>query len=1108
MTDRYKTAITNKDRFQVWLKNLNVSEEFWVRSYRLKPLSFYRAAKSLGSATFELLQAHISETSETTFGQNPMLQEGTLVAIMDSYINGNEGTQDLTPINYPENVVFLGNIRNISSDIFENNKNDRGTVSANEIGYLLKKEVVNEYYDEEGTRLFNPPSFNPTINGRIYGNHSSLVPNTFALDNFLESAEGEWIGLGTGGKIWNLSRIISCLIESSSLPINFVPPSGTYFTDYEKPKSYSNYLNKPIADALDDLLQSPLEWALDYRTSGGNYILRIYNSINQAISGSGILAPIPLPISLENKGCVNFNITESSLRADRVTVRGNQILCCGALTPWTQDSQTTIQKNWSDTLQSAYVNGSMDLSTITASTSEADLIRSNIPDVYRRFKLKEFKDVNDKTLFCVSEFPGIKVGSDQNFVPLCPNFLLQDSGTEEVLETPTANTNFTEYGNQHRTPNRLSMRWSDKLPLYADRTIYINEDITIPSDELLEPMIIVPTVNALDTTSNVFYINTVEFGKFGNPIKNKINFLMDEINLEITPAPQAYAWSADKRIFEDGKDDSEGEWATVQNSEYNPDLSEDFAPVGGKSHWSRMTFVVGLYSDQRLEISKTRKVNGVKVTDIISEYVIEDEDLNLWYIHAQTPIRVEYNQNSSEGEVIRTGIPKFTRNDLPVAKSILDSAFEWLSTTKKAAEFEFLLNNFVEGDTLDLEVGSCISTVTDVSGSGALSTYEINTAISTISYDLAKGSPRVSISTLLPKTPNFTRKITSNSIGSSSGTLASSRDYSSRVLKNRERPENINTVSVGSESFSVLPKASAPSGGNTIIIAKVLGGNSPEFVDGIKSPFTTLSLPTPSYTDNGNLQLVPFVEDFTELDLEPDYKIGDTLPVAPNGLCYLQLLRPYSLGGSAWNANLEAGLDDSADDFYCNRVYFTEEKSSIVINFTKGDFALKEDLAPNDFSLVVTDLNEVPVSPAVIITNVEAYEENKLILNLNRIIKTDEEKAFISFGEVVFKKFEDENDPNISNNIFNLPLESTVVNELADKFTVIFGINAKGTQIFTTGQLVLVDAAAVSLSDSTDAKNSRTAYNIIGPASTAQVHDHSGYAADQLGPASFNLGVI
>jgi hypothetical protein len=61
----------------------------------------------------------------------------------------------------------------------------------------------------------------------------------------------------------------------------------------------------------------------------------------------------------------------------------------------------------------------------------------------------------------------------------------------------------------------------------------------------------------------------------------------------------------------------------------------------------------------------------------------------------------------------------------------------------------------------------------------------------------------------------------------------------------------------------------------------------------------------PTVDPSGAEQSQPIVNDWRRYDLDKNFKLGGKLPRLPDGLCYVRVERPYTIGSSAWDSNVD-----------------------------------------------------------------------------------------------------------------------------------------------------------------------------------------------------------
>lgn len=1162
-------------RYKVYLRS-RFNEEEWQESKRLKVQTFRRSAKGLGAATLKIMSKYATEgdfaqlanivnnTSYAVF-RNGLIKSGTFISIVDVTL---------------DNSVFIGTIDRVSYSVSEEgtkrsqtitDRDEEGSVFANEIGWHFSNlvlstqvektntgliEYTSRWMNVSGKPLLEPPAFNPTVEGRVAGNKGTgLKFITDSSELVYTNDQNEWEEADLE-KVWSRKDVLNCLVNDfvtqygATIKIAWPTYESSqefkYFTDVFTPQGWPSFHNENLTKIIDELVEDPLSWYITYdqSSSGEEITIVIYNkSVTDLKNSAGdIIIPaasrssttyieqIKLAALLGPNAA--FNIAETEQRVDKVTVRGERILCGGTLqygvgftANWSSDGTYNEAKS--------YVEGSSEGPLLDQTRiSEVEQYRNNFENIYQRFKFA-FNENNyairhvDVTKGLVGDYQD---PTSNNFFAFCPrfdfyeindtSFLVEPKTEITVADSVSKALNTEEPNENHSTPNPLQMKFSKNFPKYGNFKIYDGPSSgqTKRVDfQPLPPQIWTRSVDLfnkprwIELISSANQPSRIEFKSDGFLIRSPIRNIYDG-----TKEYLEEAWKDADYINGEVSNAIESHWITygpgiVSSNDYSP-LSNTRPGIGFASHYGLFCVSLGIYSDQRLEISRTRKeyinYDNTDEAPIIREHVIEDNDLQLWFVHRGSLIKPD-----TDGiEPYRTQADEFTRNDYPLAKSILDNAFSWMSVDKNSINLAFQLSsvdlNSIEPDpeiiawNKILTLGNFVNKVVQKNDSE----YYANTTIETISVDAESGI--VELTTALPQMPAM-RRIASTNTSANVPSLYGSVDRRGTISKNvKSKPEAPEQFTVGETYQNII--SGGEDGGSTIMVAKILGGNSPKFGDDaegnpIYSANTSMSLPMPTYNEDGNIILNPSVADWTNLDLSDDYAIGDPLPICPEGVCYLQLARPYSLGTSSWDANIEGGFEpENADDFLCNRVYFNEDNKTLLCTFTQSGIKAKDGFGPNDISIKVSRLDGKSVGVQPAINSVSITEDNKVAAVLNRPLDPDNEICNVSFGAIVYKLFESE-DENVSNRVFNDALTSTVAGYLGDKFTTVFGLNKNGTQIFHAGQLVLINATEVTIIDKSNASNTRIVYSIIGPCSSAQYHNHSGYTQSGLGPAILNI---
>ncbi|MBD3262439.1 MAG: hypothetical protein GF334_12375 [Candidatus Altiarchaeales archaeon] len=319
----------------------------------------------------------------------------------------------------------------------------------------------------------------------------------------------------------------------------------------------------------------------------------------------------------------------------------------------------------------------------------------------------------------------------------------------------------------------------------------------------------------------------------------------------------------------------------------------------------------------------------------------------------------------------------------------------------------------------------------------------------------------------------------------------------------RVKDTNNNTYPV----YDIAPLGGEGGGGTTFALGKVIGGNSHPLDDSENQSYPAQknnSFPLPYLTGDGEaLNVLPEVENWDELTLPDTYQIGDTLPGTPlpAGLCYVQLARPYSLLGSSWDSavSLAPESSDSALTLQKAGVDAREGLDLIILTFNKGGFYFIDDVGSSSFDVTVTDQDGNDVSNDFAVQDFE-IDGRTVVLRLSSVLDPDEHSVQISISEIVAIAADEEEGTEAET---NTPETGFSVSYIGDKYTMVFALNRQADQMFTFGTLVLLNASAISVTDENGV--SRQVVDIVGPVSTAQVHDHADFTSSGLGRSSISV---
>jgi hypothetical protein len=275
--------------------------------------------------------------------------------------------------------------------------------------------------------------------------------------------------------------------------------------------------------------------------------------------------------------------------------------------------------------------------------------------------------------------------------------------------------------------------------------------------------------------------------------------------------------------------------------------------------------------------------------------------------------------------------------------------------------------------------------------------------------------------------------------------------------------------------------------GTGLVVCRVIGGNP---ISGNDHPFGRPFIrATPFWDEDSQLVTNPTIEDWTAVDLPKTWVYGtDKIVGLPDGLGIGMVIRPYSLGGSTWSASKAAPVYSAGNPATMNKACLKADRKTILIFGTSKTIVLTPDTpeppGPPVFTVKVDD-----VSVAI---DSHAASTAGATLVLQSAIPDDAATITVEWNDEAFT------DPS------GTPLTTVAAGTLSvapvgDKYTCVFLLNNVGAQGYGDGDYVLVDISGVSIADANSV--SRTSYRIIGPVSSAVLHNHLSYAANGQGPS-------
>jgi hypothetical protein len=482
------------------------------------------------------------------------------------------------------------------------------------------------------------------------------------------------------------------------------------------------------------------------------------------------------------------------------------------------------------------------------------------------------------------------------------------------------------------------------------------------------------------------------------------------------------------------------------------------------------------------------RAEGEKNNNVIRKLVIQEDRLQAWYVAPGTILTMRYNQEDGGPSISDSPFTTtpynthtWTRNDYDAAHAYAmrlarryfkDQAAYSIEVPRpdQMLEADGGLTHVLPG----MWIGDLVLTDPD-SATGRNKT--ISALVESVSRDFATG--RMLIKTAAPMTPVFYNNGTiSPSLGgpvspSLGGTMAQA------VGKLQSTVREMQTAQASAAPVvPATPKPGGGGGGTGLIMARILGGNASSGT-GSDSPLGRLFVHSVNYTKDGALLETPPVPDWANLDLGPDFVIGGSkIPLQPTGIGFAQILRPYSLGSAKWSSNASWIVLSSTGGPVMNVANINPDKKTITLTGNKTDIA--KTATPN---ITVTVDGVAATIQAIAATASGAKIVLQAVADITKpIVVTWDGSAFIQ-GEVP------------------VPAGSLTVTPVGDYYTIVRVLNNTGSQGFSFGSYVMLDQAATSVTD--DKAVSKTCYRIIGPASQAVPHNHSGLGATGQGRVVF-----
>lgn len=764
MSNRYKVLIGD-----------NITGTF--KEYlRVVPQNARRQERGLGAATFMLLnkQGPITDGRQG-YESTDEIVKGQFIKIIDTQI-GDE----------PTGTIWFGYITDIIRELYKGGNDFRGAIYADEIGHYYAQIPITSVYRTGASKYINtPPDFNQKRDEYFYANKQ---PNTnyFKVNNVTFANASKWTTDTNEAERWCRADVLGLLMgDAPSCGIS-LPEDNLFLYDKSKAESYPSFYGRNIIDMLDTMLPEPLSYYFDYWSSLGGIDVIVYSKSKTAVAN----IPQAEALNIDTTGdtsLVDVTVTSTQQQVDQVIVRGNRIVVAGSLTALPNSNGNTLMPDWEEGELDEFIQGvpnDQPGSDNVLSLPEGAVIsfRNDYPNVYNKFRFHHRSDIEPKVL--ITEDPARQTNAVQSYKPFFPVFTYVDENGLPI-DTPTVST---EISDGHTTPVTQSTNFVNFLPIYKRNELYIpgGDSIDKVTDELYEPQywcfgrspkqlggysyywlnILSPSSSfrgKFEYKPNGFVIKTPlrEFSAYDD-LSNNL-WLSSDGNTNFRPASPTFVVPNENYVgFKNLT--VYGEWREEDRDIPPGPTSLIEAPF--KYHWLRSIATVAMESDQRLEVTRGRKIL-VGVDTGAPGFIdaparvkrIFDVDYSIWYVHKGTVYDTN-GVNDNNFNILKTfNEGTITRNDLPLANRLADIAWNWLTTVRSSLSLEFQLNSFDTSKNTWNQIGNYIERYKDNKGPGpnqVASEWQINSSISSIEY-IFGSTPRLIVNTEIPAEPLFTQ---------------------------------------------------------------------------------------------------------------------------------------------------------------------------------------------------------------------------------------------------------------------------------------------------------------------------------------------------------------
>jgi hypothetical protein len=744
--------------FSRFIVYLQINGTF-LPNLRLLPTGFRKQGKGMGSCTLRLLAAKSFTTSIASRISSPLPSQR--FCIIDTY-GLNEIPEEMYSLTEAK-VIFVGRIRNISTEKYKDGNDYIGEISGDEDGWFFYNEAI-----------YNCPDipFNANVNGYYLGNKQlngpSIIFEKYNPIKLKDSDVGETTWSDSDADfVFSLEDAITYVGSVSN--VNFLFPweadkkridennnsiilkpgevleeNPNYvscesnkekyklFFDRKKPKSYTSLYGKSVVQWLDENLLDVFTYRFYYISSG----FVNCQIINKSLVDTAHFPKAVLPITINaNKRITNLSITDISDTYTQVEVVSNRILFSGTITTRNLGvGQKTMDRNWTYTDEKKYAYGN---DTFTKGTPNPDVYRSSVKNQKAFKKFKFVKDPNSGCPIVVSKpFDTGNEYNERTAIPFFP-FVSVNTNTGDLIISSSMSS--------HQTPDVSSLSWTNTLPFgYSDET---------SKYQLFEPF----STKIIGTTKDPYDKNFMHL--HGSMEKPTID-IGDEISISMG-IPQSLGYvKNDEKLFTTNGQESIPSTSNTSGGTYDwSEGSAETSPNPGTtsmgsypyfSHWSMIYLTLAGHSAQRMSLYAIKDSPGIAT----KKKVIEVDDCEYWIAHEGTfkpTLKTVSTQGYYYVPEVTSETTKILRNDYSKQKSYLDMYSSFLFLDKKAVTIDFT----VDGWTNNFEIGDPIYRIIDGQ------TVVTNSCIESIEYFLDSESPRIRIATLIPELPPL-KKLSEN----------------------------------------------------------------------------------------------------------------------------------------------------------------------------------------------------------------------------------------------------------------------------------------------------------------------------------------------------------